>query len=332
MKNSQTIRDYLIPTSYGCIIHSFIHPFIHPFIHSSIHPFIHSIIHPSIYPSIHSFIHSFIHSYPSIILRSSAVDRSAHTRYHPGELSSQSIDLMARQLHEQYTEGMRTHTRPISTQTRIQFYHGVTQHFTPVFHYFFLERFFSPHQWNTAIQHFISTLSTNSIVGYVVGMGDRHLRNILIDNTTGELIHIDFGIMFERGKSLLIPECIPFRLTREFVDCLGVEGVNGLLREQMENCLSVMKRNRELILTILGVFLHDPLNNWVIKQRNQNAMREVANPNAEQVLFRIENKLLGRDNHTTESVSVAKQVDSLIKQATNENNLALMYYGWAPWL
>ena len=93
-----------------------------------------------------------------------------------------------------------------------------------------------------------------------------------------------------------------------------------------------MKQNRELILTILGVFLHDPLNNWVIKQRNQNAMREVANPNAEQVLFRIENKLLGRDNHTTESVSVTKQVDSLIKQATNENNLALMYYGWAPWL
>ena len=30
-------------------------------------------------------------------------------------------------------------------------------------------------------------------VGYVVGLGDRHVQNILIDTNTAEFIHIDLG-------------------------------------------------------------------------------------------------------------------------------------------
>ena len=31
------------------------------------------------------------------------------------------------------------------------------------------------------------------MAGYILGLGDRHLSNILIDQTTAEVIHIDFG-------------------------------------------------------------------------------------------------------------------------------------------
>ena len=47
-----------------------------------------------------------------------------------------------------------------------------------------------------------------------IGIGDRHAQNILIDTVTGELVHIDFGIVLEQGKSLATPETVPFRLTR----------------------------------------------------------------------------------------------------------------------
>lgn len=30
-------------------------------------------------------------------------------------------------------------------------------------------------------------------VGYIVGLGDRHIQNILIDVQTAELVHIDLG-------------------------------------------------------------------------------------------------------------------------------------------
>jgi hypothetical protein len=42
-------------------------------------------------------------------------------------------------------------------------------------------------------------------------LGDRHVQNILLDNQTAEMIHIDLGIAFEQGKILPTPETIPFR-------------------------------------------------------------------------------------------------------------------------
>ena len=50
-------------------------------------------------------------------------------------------------------------------------------------------------------------------VGYLMGLGDRHLDNILMDSRTAELVHIDYNIVFERGRKLPVPEVVPFRLT-----------------------------------------------------------------------------------------------------------------------
>lgn len=246
---------------------------------------------------------------------------SAHARYHPNEISNESILKQFASL------------RQSSKETKYEFYQKITKEFTPVFHYFFLERFATPFSWYYSIQNFISTLSISSIVGYIVGLGDRHLRNILIDETTGQLIHIDFGILFERGRLLSTPEMIPFRLTREFVDCLGLEGVDGLLKNQMEFGMKLIVRNKELILTILEVFLHDPLYSWkTLDKHKENEYVNRGNPSAEQVLFKIENKIDGKDLQNTESISIEKQVDLLIKAATNEHNLAVMFHGWSAWL
>lgn len=38
-----------------------------------------------------------------------------------------------------------------------------------------------------------------SMVGYIIGLGDRHLDNVLIDLTTGEVVHIDYNVCFEKG-------------------------------------------------------------------------------------------------------------------------------------
>lgn len=43
-------------------------------------------------------------------------------------------------------------------------------------------------------------------VGYIVGLGDRHAMNILIDQATAEVIHIDLGVAFEQGLMLKTPE------------------------------------------------------------------------------------------------------------------------------
>lgn len=50
-------------------------------------------------------------------------------------------------------------------------------------------------------------------MGYLLGLGDRHLDNILLDARSGSVVHIDFNIVFERGRKLRVPELVSFRLT-----------------------------------------------------------------------------------------------------------------------
>lgn len=43
-------------------------------------------------------------------------------------------------------------------------------------------------------------------------------------------------------------------------------------------------------------------------------------------------KLDGRDVADNRAISVAEQVDYLLKQATSVDNLCNMYEGWTPWI
>jgi DNA-dependent protein kinase catalytic subunit len=61
---------------------------------------------------------------------------------------------------------------------------------------------------------FIKSMAVFSAASYLLGLGDRHLENFLIDTTDGEVLGIDFGIAFGSNVQLSIPELMPFRLTQ----------------------------------------------------------------------------------------------------------------------
>ena len=42
------------------------------------------------------------------------------------------------------------------------------------------------------------TTAVMSMVGYILGLGDRHGENILFDSTTGDCFHVDFNCLFNK--------------------------------------------------------------------------------------------------------------------------------------
>jgi ataxia telangiectasia mutated family protein len=80
------------------------------------------------------------------------------------------------------------------------------EHFKPVMHHFFLENFRTPQTWYERRLAYTRSVAVNSIVGYIIGLGDRHSSNILMDQASAEMIHIDLGVAFEQGKCLKTPE------------------------------------------------------------------------------------------------------------------------------
>jgi PI-3-kinase-related kinase SMG-1 len=79
--------------------------------------------------------------------------------------------------------------------------------------------------WWQVIKRYSYSVAVMSIIGYIIGLGDRHLDNVLVDLTSGEVVHIDYNVCFEKGKTLRVPEKVPFRLTPNIRGALGITGV-----------------------------------------------------------------------------------------------------------
>ena len=85
-----------------------------------------------------------------------------------------------------------------------------------------------------------------SIVGYILGLGDRHPSNLMMDRKTGKIIHIDFGDCFEVAmKRDKFPEKVPFRLTRMLIKALEVSGIEGTFRITCETVMKLLRDNKK---------------------------------------------------------------------------------------
>ena len=101
-----------------------------------------------------------------------------------------------------------------------------------------------PSAWLEARSHFTRTTASWSLAGHMVGLGDRHCDNLLIDEISGANVQIDFGHLFDSARDLPIPEVVPFRLTQNIVDSFGVTGVEGSFRA---SCCAGARSRRALL-------------------------------------------------------------------------------------
>jgi|EP01047_Picozoa_sp_COSAG01_P034275 serine/threonine-protein kinase ATR len=168
------------------------------------------------------------------------------------------------------------------------------------------------------------------MVGYVLGLGDRHCENILFDSNNAECVHVDFACLFEKGLWLAQPEIVPFRLTANMVDILGVTGTEGVYREASEVTMSLLRDKQDLLMTNLETFLHDPLVEW--HKGKEDTERE-ATSMAQHMLNRVRAKLNGQGGTIKEAIqgvvtsselplSINSQVHRLIAEATADDKLA----------
>ncbi|KAI0382871.1 hypothetical protein F5Y04DRAFT_44982 [Hypomontagnella monticulosa] len=261
----------------------------------------------------------------------------AHERYHPKDLKGSACRKEIAQVQSK------------SAEVRVATYKRVTDRFQPVMRYFFMEHFVDPDEWFAKRTAYTRTTAAISILGHVLGLGDRHGHNILLDSKTGEVVHIDLGVAFEMGRVLPVPELVPFRLTRDIVDGMGITKTEGVFRRCCEFTLDALREETYSIMTILDVLRYDPLYSWSIspvrmaklqdprrdgeedddidakKKKTAAAVGVVNEPSeADRALEVVRKKL-------SKTLSVTATVNDLINQATDERNLAFLYSGWAAY-
>ncbi|RMZ52908.1 hypothetical protein APUTEX25_001027, partial [Auxenochlorella protothecoides] len=222
----------------------------------------------------------------------------------------------------------------------------------------------SSEAWLDKRTNYTRSTAVMSMVGYILGLGDRHPSNLMLDRYSGKLLHIDFGDCFEASMQReKFPERVPFRLTRMMIKAFEISGIEGNFRATCNEVLRVLRSEKDSVMAMLEAFVHDPLINWRLLNANDGAAFEAAaapdgelppsppmressrqealasvpgdaaealNERAVVVMKRLSEKLTGRDSgqDDRDADTVSQQVQRLIAQATSAENLSVMYIGW----
>lgn len=111
---------------------------------------------------------------------------------------------------------------------------------------------------------FITSYAVASTCQYILGIGDRHLSNWMIDLKTGRAIGIDFGMAFGHATmNIPVPELMPIRLTRQILKLIAPLEQSGLFESSMYHTLKALRENNDLLMCILDVFIKEPSIDWI---------------------------------------------------------------------
>jgi ataxia telangiectasia mutated family protein len=252
-----------------------------------------------------------------------------HNRYRSEDWDSKSC----REKMKEAAERSRSH--------RYEAFNQIMERVKPVMRHIFVEWHASADRWFATQLAYTRSTAAMSILGWIIGLGDRHLSNIMLDQGTGDIVHIDLGICFEAGRLLKIPELVPFRLTRDVVDGMGIQGVEGVFKRCCTFTMAVLRKEQDSIKSILDILRYDPLYDWSVssdKQKKQesagSAIEETnghtrGKPNKDQqtanwALLVVHQKL-------SKTLSATAMTNDLIQQATDPKRLAVIFCGWQPY-
>ncbi|GAB5583955.1 DNA-dependent protein kinase catalytic subunit isoform X1 [Prionailurus iriomotensis] len=127
----------------------------------------------------------------------------------------------------------------------------------------FLKMSTGPEAFLALRSHFASSHALLCISHWILGIGDRHLNNFMVSMETGEMIGIDFGHAFGSATQFLpVPELMPFRLTRQFINLMLPMKEAGVMCSVMVHALRAFRSHSDLLINTMDVFVKEPSFDW----------------------------------------------------------------------
>jgi hypothetical protein len=109
---------------------------------------------------------------------------------------------------------------------------------------------------------FTYSLAISSACSYIIGLGDRHLDNIMI-NKKGQIFHIDYAYIMENPLTSLF-ELPQIKVTNDIIDFLG--GVNSVYYTEFKLLIvkiyNILRANKNILYLYLRFLCDEGLLNW----------------------------------------------------------------------
>lgn len=114
----------------------------------------------------------------------------------------------------------------------------------------------------------------SSLTGYLLGIGDRHLDNILFNNKL-ELYQIDFGCSFNFGLHLSIPELVPFRFSPCLIQLGQPFEIEGTFKSTYLTAANQFYSNHDVLNDYVEIYLSEPVENWQKLERRYGLLMSI---------------------------------------------------------
>jgi phosphatidylinositol kinase/protein kinase (PI-3 family) len=140
---------------------------------------------------------------------------------------------------------------------------------------------------------------------------------------------IDFECIFDQGERLPVPERVPFRLTPELEDAMGIYGSSGEFSYVCQVVLEALRDYKDTVTTVFEGFMPD-----IKRSRELTIRQNMRNEKDKSVIKIIANRLIGVQEYGSANMfqNLRTQVRALILAATNLETLREMFKGWMPWM
>lgn len=206
-------------------------------------------------------------------------------------------------------------TRTRRKETPESLYNTVLKQVPPVFSRWQEATFgLDPFLWHEARQAYTRSAAVTSMVGFVLGLGDRHGENILVDAKTGQLMHIDFDCMFWKASRVFeVPERVPFRLTQNVRDGFGVTDYEGGFRKTSESTLRLLRTNWESVRPVLESLLYDPVFDHIKRADEQKNKAQLVRRAGRQ------DQAQGKDEISEDPAKVLSKIRSIVRGESCRN-------------
>lgn len=175
----------------------------------------------------------------------------------------------------------------------------------------------SPESFFALRNNFGKSLATMCIANWLLGIGDRHLQNFVIDKTNGQLIGIDFNMAFGSATRMLcVPELVPFRLTRQFVNVMKPLENSGFLVKCMAHVLRTFRIEKDSLMAAFEVFINEPT-------MNQECLGWGTTTDQKSLPSAIEDRAVNPEYHIN---TIKDKLDGINPIIPINNDLKLGYY------
>ena len=123
------------------------------------------------------------------------------------------------------------------------------------------------------LDNFVRSCAGYCVITFLLGVGDRHLDNLLICKN-GKLFHIDFGFILGEDPKSWPP---PMKITREMVMAMGGDASETYyqFRNLCCECYTLLRRRSNLVITLFNLMLRAGIENGHKIFNNKNDLFKI---------------------------------------------------------